>query len=99
MFEKVAATPEDIRVVLNTLWTRPADITCDPETRLAFHAIVILAGLGFRPGVVLEVNYENVKLALVRDPSHPDRRTLTAAITLRQNKQRTGQVYTGQTHM
>ncbi|KAH8909470.1 hypothetical protein BR93DRAFT_392943 [Coniochaeta sp. PMI_546] len=98
-FEKVEATPEDVRILLNTLWTRPADINCAPNDRLSFHAIVILAGIGFRPGVVVKIPYKQVKLAIVRDPQHLDRRTLAASITLRQNKQRTGKVYQRQDHI
>ncbi|KAB5513527.1 hypothetical protein GE09DRAFT_1013927 [Coniochaeta sp. 2T2.1] len=98
-FEKVEATPEDIRILLTTLWNRPADIVCAPRDRFSFHGILILAGLGFRPGVVVKIPYKQVKLAIVRDPKQPNRRTLAASVTLRQNKQMTGKVYQRQDHI
>jgi hypothetical protein len=98
-FEKIEAVPEDVRVLLNTLWTRAADINCAQNERFSFHAILIIAGIGFRPGAVVKIPYKQVKLAVVRDPQHLDRRNLAVSITLRQNKQRTGKVYQRQDHM
>lgn len=52
-FIKVAATTTDILTILITLWNRAKDIACDRETRVAFHARILLASLGgFRRGTL-----------------------------------------------
>lgn len=53
---KQEATAQDITLFLNTLWTRAPDIPLTPNTRLAFHAFILLAALGgFRPGSILNL--------------------------------------------
>lgn len=87
-FVKKEATPEDIAVVLKTLWLRAEDIPCSPVVRLAFHGVVLLSGLGgFRPGVLMSLKYSQVALDLVVDPKDGQTR-LVITFTLYQNKQR-----------
>ncbi|KAK4204850.1 hypothetical protein QBC40DRAFT_249586 [Triangularia verruculosa] len=86
-FVKKEATAEDIMLVLSTLWVRAKDIHCDASTRVAFYATLLLASLGFRPGVVTGLSYDQVRLGLVRDPENPGGHKMVAEITLHQNKQ------------
>jgi len=66
---KVEATAEDIIIILKTLWERPGDIHCGLDTRLAFHAFLIMAGIGgFRPGCMMRLPYRQVSLYVARDP-------------------------------
>lgn len=52
--------------------------------------MLLLAGIGgFRPGVLVNIRYNQVALDLVLNPSTQERR-LVATFTLYQNKQRTG---------
>ena len=46
LFAKVAATAEDVTLVLNTLWTQADVICCDADKRLAFHTMVLLGAIG-----------------------------------------------------
>lgn len=86
-------------LVLNTTWTRAADIPCSPSDRHSFHSTVLLAGFGFRPGSIVNFPYKHVQLAVVRDPKDRTRRTLAALITIAHNKQKTGKVYHSQDEM
>lgn len=88
-FEKVEATAEDIIVVLNTLWERAGDINCEPDTRLAFHAVLLTAGIGgFRPASMMRLPYRQVSLAVVRDPNDRTRTRLVATIVVKKNKKK-----------
>lgn len=58
-FEKVEATANDMLVFLDTLWERAEDIPCQPTTRVSFHGIVLLAGIGgFRRGTIMCLKIE-----------------------------------------
>ncbi|KAI1382567.1 uncharacterized protein F4822DRAFT_150553 [Hypoxylon trugodes] len=88
-FEKKEMTPEDIMVLLGTLWKEARHIPCTPQTRIAFHGAVLVAGIGgFRPGEVMNLTYGQVAFEVVRDPLNPSKRRLVAAITIVHNKQR-----------
>src|SRR5438067_695808 len=57
-FEKVEATADDVIVMLRTLWERAADLVIDAETRISFHANVLLFAMGgFRPGCLGKIRY------------------------------------------
>ncbi|KAK3947351.1 hypothetical protein QBC32DRAFT_401647 [Pseudoneurospora amorphoporcata] len=64
-FEKTEATIDDILLILSTLWERAVDIPCDPRYRLAFHILVLIEGIGFRPGTYKNMLYQQVKLLVV----------------------------------
>ncbi|CAJ2508640.1 Uu.00g136660.m01.CDS01 [Anthostomella pinea] len=80
--------PEDIMVLLGTFWTQARHIPCLPQTRVAFHCAILIAGIGgFRPGEVMNLKYRQVAFELVRDPRDPLKQRLVATITIRHNKQ------------
>lgn len=88
-FEKVETTTEDLLLLLHTLWNRAADITCSAEHRVAFHSAIILLGVGgWRSKSILDMTYEHVEIARVRDPEHPGKPALVATITIHHVKQR-----------
>lgn len=63
-------TPEDIAIFLDTLWTR-----------IAFHAYVMIVGLGgWRNTCVLNLPYEQVCFAIVRDPDTPKASKLVSQV-------------------
>ncbi|KAK3948663.1 hypothetical protein QBC32DRAFT_400768 [Pseudoneurospora amorphoporcata] len=67
-FEKTEATTDDILLILSTLWERAVDIPCNPRCRIAFHILVLIGSIGFRPGTYENMLYRQVKLLVVRDP-------------------------------
>ncbi|MCJ1426159.1 hypothetical protein MMC29_004061 [Sticta canariensis] len=88
-FDKIQVTAEDIYVLLNTLYERADDIPCQPRTRLGYHGIVTLAGIGgFRISTILTLKYRDVSLALVRDPDDRSRAKLVLTLTIAKNKLR-----------
>ncbi|KAM7197986.1 Protein of unknown function (DUF3435) domain containing protein [Rhypophila sp. PSN 637] len=95
---KREATAEDIMMVLDTLWSRAADIPCEPRARVAFHSLVILSSLGFREGVTINFCYKNVELQVVRGLGDV-KSTLFARLTLHQNKQRQKVIRRQQDHI
>jgi hypothetical protein len=81
-------TSEDIVLLLRTLWSRATDINCNAKTRLAFHGVLLLAGIGgFRPGVIMQYKYDDVQIGLVRNSLRPDKKKLVAILKIHQNKQ------------
>lgn len=82
-------------LVLSTLWVRAKDINYNTLIRVTFHATLLLASLGFCPGVVTGLSYDQVRLDLVRDPQNPVEHKIVTEITLHQKKQRL-QIYTNQ---
>jgi 6-pyruvoyl-tetrahydropterin synthase len=88
-FQKIEATAEDVLVLLNTLWARADDIPCNTSTRLSFHGQLLLAAIGgFRRATILELNYEDVALAVVRDPDNRLKTKLVVTPTIGKNKQK-----------
>ena len=68
-FEKIEATAEDVIVILRTPWERAADLAIDAETRISFHAKVLLSAMGgFRLGCLGKIRYKNFVLPILRDP-------------------------------
>ncbi|KAI6411866.1 hypothetical protein MCOR20_003932 [Pyricularia oryzae] len=98
IFVKVAATTADILIVLITLWTRANDIPCDRETRIAFHAKILLAFMGgFRRGTLDKLKYNQIKMHL----SRPGKKTVEninvfGDLILYYNKQQTNKICTSQ---
>ncbi|KAI1385771.1 uncharacterized protein F4822DRAFT_432624 [Hypoxylon trugodes] len=87
-FEKKEMTPEDIMILLRTLWRQARHINATGWTRLAFHGAVLISGIGgFRPGEVVNLTYRQVAFELVRDPLDSSRRRLVASITIVHSKQ------------
>ncbi|KAK6205733.1 hypothetical protein LQW54_008313 [Pestalotiopsis sp. IQ-011] len=92
-FDKAEMTSDDIIVLLTAFWTRGADVACTPSIRLAFHTLVLLSGIGgFRPGVLMDLSYSNVRIGLVRDPGDRAKVKLVAHIKIKHNKQETNKV-------
>ncbi|CAJ2510239.1 Uu.00g061390.m01.CDS01 [Anthostomella pinea] len=81
-FEKKEMTPEDIMVLLGTFWTQARHIPCLPQTRVAFHCAIFIAGIGgFRPGEVMNLKYRQVAFELVQDPRDPLKQRLSFCVT------------------
>lgn len=89
--QQICLGPEEYQVVqtvnsadtIDTAWHAligAEHIPCKADVRIAFHAILILSGIGgFRPGVFNRIRYSEVDLELVLDPSSGEkkaRRTL-----------------------
>ncbi|KAK4071555.1 hypothetical protein Purlil1_13380 [Purpureocillium lilacinum] len=97
LFTKRETTPEDIILILSTLWSRAEDIRCSPSTRLAFDCSIILGGIGgWRPKSVVTIKYEQVQFAWVRDPFDPQITRRAATVTIRHVKQRQNRIQRGQ---
>ncbi|KAI1382568.1 uncharacterized protein F4822DRAFT_441804 [Hypoxylon trugodes] len=87
-FEKKEMTPEDVMMLLGTLWKQARHIPSTARTRQAFHGAVLAAAIGgFRPGEVMNLTYRQVAFELVRDPLDSSKRRLVVSITIRHNKQ------------
>lgn len=88
-FKKKEITPDDIMVLLGTLWTQARHIPCTPQTRISFHTAVLMAAIGgFRPGELMLLKYNQVQFELLRDPRDPSKRRLVASIQIRHSKQK-----------
>ncbi|KAJ3573686.1 hypothetical protein NPX13_g4609 [Xylaria arbuscula] len=86
-YQKIAMTSTDIGVKLQTLWSRANDIPCNPETRVSFHAIILLAAIGgFRPGTLLHLTYSQFHVAVVRDPTNSARTQIVVTVNIKRNK-------------
>ncbi|KAK4089442.1 hypothetical protein Purlil1_6011 [Purpureocillium lilacinum] len=97
LFTKRETTPEDIILILSTLWSRAEDIRCSPSTRIAFDCSIILGGIGgWRPKSVVSIKYEQVQFAWVRDPFDPQITRLAATVTICHVKQRQNRIQRGQ---
>ncbi|KAL6887140.1 hypothetical protein HDV57DRAFT_349635 [Trichoderma longibrachiatum] len=88
-FTKREFTIQDILSVVDNLWVAAKDIICTPSIRMAYHCAVLLCGFGgWRPGSVVDLKYEDVLLAWVRDPQNPQKVGLAATITIHHVKQK-----------
>lgn len=68
---------------------RADDIPCQPRTRLGYHGIVTLGGIGgFRISTILSLKYRDVSLFVVRDPNDRSKTKLVLTPTIPKNKQR-----------
>ncbi|KAI0804888.1 hypothetical protein GGR55DRAFT_304735 [Xylaria sp. FL0064] len=86
-YQKIAMTSTDVGVKLQTLWSRANDIPCNPETRVSFHAIILLAAIGgFRPGTLLHLTYSQFHVAVVRDPTNSARTQIVVTVNIKRNK-------------
>ncbi|KAI0190543.1 hypothetical protein F4808DRAFT_465646 [Astrocystis sublimbata] len=73
-YQKIAMKGTDVGVTLHTLWSRADDIPYNPDTRVSFHAIILLAAIGgFRP-------------AVARDPINRTRTQVVMTINIKRNK-------------
>ncbi|KAI1322660.1 hypothetical protein F5Y16DRAFT_30440 [Xylariaceae sp. FL0255] len=90
LFVKREATPEDITLFIDTIWTQSHHLSMTSSTRLAFHTYLLITGLaGYRNGSVLNMPYRQVRFALVRDPSNPESpRVLVAYVLVYHNKRK-----------
>ena len=62
-------TPSDIVLLSTTLWARVKDIPFEPRTRVAFHAITVIEGIGgFRLGSLIGMRYGQSSLKIVSRP-------------------------------
>lgn len=92
------ATCEDIMMILRTMWSRASDIACQPRLRVAFHSLVILGSLGFRPGTIMNLPYNQVRLFLFRSEDHTET-GLYAEIAIHHNKQKAKAIRRKQDYM
>jgi hypothetical protein len=80
-------TSTDVDVVLKTLWLRADVIRCEPETRVSFHSIVLLAAIGgFRPGTLRSLKYSQFQVAVVRDPANRAKTKIVMTVYIKRNK-------------
>ncbi|KAI9658227.1 MAG: hypothetical protein M1821_002359 [Bathelium mastoideum] len=80
--EKIEATKEDLIIIAHTVWERPEAVPCAPKVRLAFLAMLLLAGIGgFRPKTLVHFPFRQIEVAVVRDPR--DRSKTKLAVTFR----------------
>lgn len=94
-YEKVGLTDTDIQILLRTLWERADHIPMQRKQRVNFHfALLVLHLSGCRPGMVGDIKWKHVQLALVRDPCNPKRARLVASLTLIRNKRKRDAVLT-----
>lgn len=92
-FVKRELVDEDIVLILYILWSRAAHIHCTPTVRLAFHTAVIISGIGgFRSASVLGMKYRQVEFEWTRDKVNPQKKNLTANITIHHVKQQENKV-------
>jgi hypothetical protein len=83
------ATPTDIIVALDTLWTRADAIRCNPDTRVSFHGKLLIESLGgFRTAAFMNLPYRQIQLAVVRDPDNPAKTKIVATIAVNIVKKR-----------
>lgn len=85
-FVKREITSKDVALLLQTLWRYAKDIPCTLLMRLSFHYMLLLGAVGgFRPGVLLGIQYRQISLELIRVPDTGEKK-LVAMFTLKQNK-------------
>ncbi|KAH9947511.1 hypothetical protein B0H21DRAFT_691785, partial [Amylocystis lapponica] len=86
-YQKVEFTVTDIGLILKTLWLC-ADLVSFvfPIQRVIFHALVLLFSYGFRQGMIIDMTYEDVIVAVIRDEE--GRRRLVTTFTIWRNKLR-----------
>jgi hypothetical protein len=86
-FVKREATTTDVLVILRTLWGRARNIPCTESDRVTFHSIILASAIGgFRPETLMSLPYEQVSLAVVRDPTQHRSTKLVATVTVHHNK-------------
>ena len=74
-------------MVLRTLWERAAELGIDTDTRVSFHADVLLSAMGgFRPGCLGKLCYRDVMLSIMRDPRDRAKMKHAATLTIGRNK-------------
>lgn len=59
------------------------------QSRASLHFTLILAGFGFRQGLLMRICYKHVRLFVVQDPYRPGERTLATTITVVHDKRHT----------
>lgn len=65
-YEKVAMTPTDTKLFLETLWLQANHIQCGPKTRVSFHrAILALMVSGWRFRIILPITFADVEIGMV----------------------------------
>lgn len=86
-YDKVEMTSTDIARVIRTLWIRANAIPCEPITRVSFHAILQLAGVGgFRPGTLENLRYRQFEVQVLRHPKEWTRSQVVITISINRNK-------------
>ena len=78
---------EDEFELLNTLWSSP-ELTLEHERlRVQLALILQLAGItGNRPGALLSLRYEHIKITLLRDPCGSEQPRLLIELTFKNTK-------------
>lgn len=86
-------TTEDVRLFLDTLWTRAEHIPCTPSIRNAVHCVIMLGAFGgWRPGSLMNIKYQDVEFGWFSHPRHPNKIWPVVTINIHHVKQRTSQV-------
>ena len=86
-YQKVEFTVTDLDFTPKTLWLC-ADLMSFmlPIQQVIFHALVLLFSLGFRQGMIIDMKYKAIIIAVIRD--NEGRRGLVTTFTIWQNKLR-----------
>lgn len=81
-FVRKEATKDDIALLLQVLWRCADRISYDPLTRVSFHYMVLVGAIGgFRPGVLVDLKYRDVRLELTSSPGI-SQKNLVATFTI-----------------
>lgn len=81
-YTTVEMTARDPGVILRTLWLFADWVPMTPFQRLIFHALVILFSLGLRQDMIMGMKFQDVAVAMVRDPVVPAKRPLVTTFTI-----------------
>ena len=68
-YTTIEMTAGDIGIILRTLWMFADWILRTPFQRVIFHALVILFSLGLKQGMIVVMKFQDVAVAMVRDPT------------------------------
>ncbi|KAF5725116.1 hypothetical protein FMUND_210 [Fusarium mundagurra] len=98
LFDKKEMTLQDLLMVLRTVWQRASYITCQPNQRLSFSAMLIMGGIGgWRYESLKKLTYRDIELGWLRDPQNPQKARCVATIRIHHVKRKTDAIERDQT--
>jgi hypothetical protein len=60
----------------------------DPFQRVIFHRLILLFGFSLRQGMIIGIKYQDIQMAVIRDPEDGNKRRLVANFTILRNELR-----------
>ncbi|CVK97728.1 uncharacterized protein FMAN_16010 [Fusarium mangiferae] len=98
LFDKKEMTLQDLLMVLRTVWQRASYITCQPNQRLSFSAMLIMGGIGgWRYESLKKLTYRDIELGWLRDPQNPQKARCVATVRIHHVKRKTDAIERDQT--